>query len=248
MRKGMWILAAIGTVLCIAATALAMAGRFPWLLWPAVLFLASLMLLPLSRMAAARDFFKEQCWVLWVMTPVLFVIALTCAVLFFTADGHRSADAVPAEPLAGQIQDRSVAEDMAILRAFFSAVNARDIDGYIGLFSAEIQDDMCGFISMNGREQFFSETRELCSVSAVTDSYIAENAWLFEDVRSLFDGFCAYYVTEAIRFDEETEVRQSGIQTNLYVIVLEGGARVLYRVSASPPINAAHLERVPDGY
>ena len=130
--------------------------------------------------------------------------------------------------VANEITD----EREQLIRNFVSAVNSKDLDKYIELFSSEIRQEMRDYISQNGSEDFFTEpTREIIKIEKKDRPVPEKEEGLFEDA-------VIYAVTENVIFPEDTKrdtyELNSGTVVHDYVIVKEKGEWKLYRISVAP--------------
>lgn len=132
----------------------------------------------------------------------------------------------------GELASAAVSDERAsLILAFVEAVNERDIESYIALFTKDNQQEIRSFIKANGADSFLAEPKR--SIVKIEKTDIIP----YEKDSGEFEDAVVFRVTENIDFGDASSYYPremvSGNVVHDYVIVLEEGEWKIYRISVS---------------
>ena len=119
-----------------------------------------------------------------------------------------------------------------LIYEFADAINTRNMDKYVSLFSKDIQGEMEDYINTRGQKESFAEEKVEILKIEKTEIIAPEKSY------PQFDDAIVFLVYENVHYDEnithKTYPMISGETEKYYVVVLEDDVWKLYRVSAVP--------------
>ncbi len=142
-------------------------------------------------------------------------------------------------------------EPEQLIYNFIDAVNSKDTETYLSLFTNDNKVEMEAFIEQNGNTDFFKESNiEIKNLKKLSDEVGKESANLTDDEYTKYNDIAVYYTEEntTVKDDNDlvnTDTLSNGYTYKDYVIVKENNEWKILRVSTA---NIIRINSANEGF